>query len=41
MLQYLGTNLTNGEPVTSDLCVDGYDTALFVRGTALSALNFC
>ena len=40
-LQYLGTNLTGGQPIASDRCVEGYDTALFVCGTCLSALNFC
>lgn len=38
--KYLGTPLQNGQPV-NNTCVEGYDSAIYVGGTSLTALNLC
>ena len=38
-LQYLGTNMTNGEVVNNDRCVVGFDNAGFIMGTSSSLFN--
>jgi lysophospholipase len=39
-MQYLGTNLTGGQPA-QNYCVQGYDVAAYLGGSSLSALNLC
>lgn len=38
-LQYLGTNMTNGEVTDNDQCVVGFDNVGFVMGTSSSLFN--
>jgi lysophospholipase len=38
-IQYLGTNLTNGQPTQANQCVEGFDNFGFVVGTSSSLFN--
>jgi lysophospholipase len=38
-LQYIGTNLTNGEVVDDSRCIVGFDNAGFIMGTSSSLFN--
>lgn len=38
-MEYYGTNLSNASPVNSSQCVNGFDSAAFIAGTSLSAVN--
>ncbi|EDO17416.1 hypothetical protein Kpol_1037p12 [Vanderwaltozyma polyspora DSM 70294] len=38
-VKYLGTNVTNGTPVNTDVCVEGYDNTGFIMGTSSSLFN--
>lgn len=38
-MEYYGTNLSNSSPVNSSQCVNGFDSAAFLAGTSLSAVN--
>ncbi|KAK9481387.1 lysophospholipase catalytic domain-containing protein [Lipomyces japonicus] len=38
-IDYIGTNLTNGSPVKSNVCVSGFDNAGFVIGTSSTLFN--
>ncbi|SCU79434.1 LANO_0A06238g1_1 [Lachancea nothofagi CBS 11611] len=38
-VKYLGTNVTNGTPVTQGKCVAGFDNAGFIMGTSSSLFN--
>lgn len=38
--QYIGTTFANGQPL-NDTCVQGFDTAAFMVGSADAAMNVC
>jgi lysophospholipase len=38
-MEYYGTNYSNASPVNSSECVNGFDSAAYIAGTSLSAVN--
>ncbi|KAK6204442.1 phospholipase B [Scheffersomyces amazonensis] len=38
-IKYIGTNMSNGVPVDSNKCVEGFDNAGFIMGTSSSLFN--
>ncbi|KAG9013268.1 hypothetical protein FRB93_000791 [Tulasnella sp. JGI-2019a] len=39
-LQYFGSPLYNASPMNSSICVEGYDSAVFVTGSVVTGINY-